>query len=104
MNGLLAQVSPIATTDTLLYRSVTGATLGSVFVCNQTGGVLTFRMRVARSESATAATAEYLYYGTQVGANSTLKLDLGMSLDAGQALYVYASAINMSFNVFGAER
>lgn len=107
MEGLLAQSAPPATTDVLLYRSPpagNGTSVTTIFVCNQTAGPLTHRLRVAKVESASASSAQYIYYDTSLDANSTLKVDVGINLAPGQGIYIYGSALGLSWNIFGIER
>lgn len=104
--GILAQVCPTTTADTLLYASPRNGVAGisTVFVCNQTGGALTFRLRATLLGEETAAVKQYLYYNTSVAANDTIAITCGLSLADGEALYCLASAANsISFVLFGGE-
>lgn len=107
MDGILAQVSPPATTDTLLYRSPTagnGTSVTTIFVCNQTGIPVLYRIRGAKKESAAVETQQYWYYDTSLDANATLKIDVGVNLSPGQAIFVRAATTGVSFNLCGIER
>ena len=46
---------------------------------------------------------QFLYYDKSVAANSTFTAVIGICLGQADVLKVYASAVNMSFNIFGVE-
>lgn len=100
---VLGQLNPAATTATTLYTvpSSTSAVVSTITVCNQSG-VTTFRIAV-RPAGATLAAQHYIAYDTQVQANDTVCLTIGVSLAATDVVTVYAGTANLSFSAFGAE-
>jgi hypothetical protein len=71
-------------------------------VANRTGSAITFRLSV-HVAGASADDKQYLYYDKSVAANDSLTIVIGITLNQTDVLKVYASAVDMSFNVFGVE-
>lgn len=103
--GILGQVDPANTTDTLLYvcPADTEAIVSTVFACNRNGAARTIRLRAARAGQAAAALHQYIYYDVNVPLNDTIALTAGITLGPGDALYVYRSASDVNFSAFGME-
>ena len=101
---VLGQVDPSATTTTTLYTvpSETVTTISSIVAANRTGSAITFRLSV-HVAGAGADDKQYLYYDKSVAANDSLTIVIGITLNQTDVLKVYASAVDMSFNVFGVE-
>ena len=101
---VLGQVDTAATTVTTLYTvpNLTQTTISSFVACNRTGSAITFRLSV-HVAGASADDKQYLFYDKSVAANDTLTVVIGMTLGQTDVLKVYASAVNMSFNLFGVE-
>ena len=101
---VLGQVDTAATTVTTLYTvpDATVTTISSIVVANRTGSAITFRLSV-HVEGASADDKQYLYYDKSVAANDSLTIVIGITLNQTDVLKVYASAVDMSFNVFGVE-
>ena len=101
---VLGQVDTAATTVTTLYTvpSATVTTISSIVVANRTGSAITFRLSV-HVAGASADDKQYLYYDKSVAANDSLAIVIGITLNQTDVLKVYASAVDMSFNVFGVE-
>jgi len=101
---VLGQVAPSATTATAVYTvpSATEAVVSSVTVCNRAGTAGTFRLAV-RPDGATLANEHYVVYDTGIGANDTIILTVGLTLDAADVLEVYTSSADMSVNAYGSE-
>jgi len=101
---VLGQVDTAATTVTTLYTvpDATVTTISSIVVANRTGSAITFRLSV-HVEGASADDKQYLYYDKSVAANDSLTIVIGITLNQTDVLKVYASAVDMSFNVFGGE-
>jgi glucose-6-phosphate dehydrogenase assembly protein OpcA len=101
---VLGQSNPGATTATTLYTvpSSTSTVVSTINVCNQaaTGG--TFRIAI-RPAGAVLAAQHYLNYDTQVAANDSISLTIGITLATTDVITVYASSANMSFSAFGSE-
>jgi hypothetical protein len=102
--GILGQSAPSATSLTTVYTCPPNryAVASSIVVCNQTAADKTFRIAVVKSGAA-AASKNYLAYDMTVSANSTVTLQLGVSLGPGDFIQVYISATTVSVSVFGAE-
>ena len=101
---VLGQVDTAATTVTTLYTvpDLTQTTISSFVACNRTGSAITFRLSV-HVAGASADDKQYLFYDKSVAANDTLTVVIGMTLGQTDVLKVYASAVDMSFNLFGVE-
>ena len=101
---VLGQVDTAATTVTTLYTvpDATVTTISSIVVANRTGSAITFRLSV-HVGGASADDKQYLYYDKSVAANDSLTIVIGITLNQTDVLKVYASAVDMSFNVFGVE-
>ena len=101
---VLGQADTAATTVTTLYTvpNLTQTTISSFVACNRTGSAITFRLSV-HVAGASADDKQYLFYDKSVAANDTLTVVIGMTLGQTDVLKVYASAVNMSFNLFGVE-
>lgn len=102
---ILAQSSPVATTPTLLYGPV-GAGINTVVstlaICNRGSSSSTFRISIRENGAADSA-KQYIAFDTTVPAASTITYTLGITLKTGDAIYVYSSTNNLSFNAFGSE-
>ena len=101
---VLGQVDTAATTVTTLYTvpNLTQTTISSFVACNRTGSAITFRLSV-HVAGASADDKQYLFYDKSVAANDTLTAVIGITLGQTDGMKVYASAVNMSFNLFGCE-
>ena len=101
---ILGQAAPLAVTQTLLYTvpALTRATSSSIVICNRSAVDATFRVSVA-SASAADTPKQYLYYDQPVEANATFIATIGITLAATDAVRVYASTADLSFNLFGVE-
>lgn len=104
---VLGQSAPSATTSTDIYTvpSATEAVISSIIVTNRGATSATYRLSIRPNGSPGAAPANqnYLAYDTSIGANDSVTLTLGITMDASDIVTVYASNSNLSFNVFGAE-
>jgi hypothetical protein len=101
---VLGQVSPSATTATTLYTvpAATEAVISTVVICNRSAVNRTFRLAV-RPNGATLSNEHYLAYDITVGLSDSTALTLGITMDAGDVLTVYASSTDLSFSAFGSE-
>ena len=101
---VLGQLDPSATTVTTLYTvpDKTQTTVSSIVAANRTGSAITFRLSVhVAGESANDK--QFIYYDKSVAANDSLTIVLGITLNQTDVVKVYASAVDMSFNMFGCE-
>jgi hypothetical protein len=102
---ILAQSAPISNTITPLYGPV-GAGIQTVIstlvVCNRGNTSATYRISVRENGAADSA-KQYLVFDATVPSTSTVTYTLGITVKAGDAIYVYSSVNNLSFNLFGSE-
>ena len=100
---VLGQVNPAATTLTNLYTVPmdTQCVSSTLSVCNM-GVTTTYRVVISKGGAAINP-KQYIAYDTGVEANDTIFLTLGMTLDTGDIVKVYAGTANVSFNLFGSE-
>jgi hypothetical protein len=100
---VLGQSKPLATTLTALYTvpAATSAVASSIVVCNQ-GAATTFRVSVAIA-GAVDTPAQYLFFDTAVGVNTTYTATIGMTLATTDVVRVYNTLATCSFVLFGSE-
>ena len=101
---ILAQVSPTATTLSTLYTCATanGASISSIVICNTNSSSQTFRIAVAKAGEFDSI-KQYLYYDLDISAKDTFVATIGLSLAQTDTIRIYASASNISFQLFGVE-
>jgi hypothetical protein len=101
---VLGQNDLAATTLTDVYTvpSATETVISTIIIANRTASAETFRIAI-RPNGATVTDAHYIAYGVPIAANDSTTLTLGITLDATDVLSVWASAVDLSVNVFGTE-
>jgi len=101
---VLGQTNPAATTATTLYTvpSATSAIASTLNVCNLGNTASTFRVAV-RPAGATLANVHYLTYDTNLPANDSIGMTLGITLATTDVVTVYANTTNVTFSLFGTE-
>ena len=101
---VLGQLDPSATTTTVLYTApdLTQTTISSLVICNRSGSTITFRVSV-HVEGASANNKQFIFYDESLAATSTKTVVIGICLGQKDVIKVYASASNVSFNLFGVE-
>jgi hypothetical protein len=101
---VLAQVNPSATTETALYSpSGVAAVVSTITICNQASSAATYRIAVRKTGESSTAAKNWIVYGATVAASDTTALTLGITLEDGAAIRVYASTATLSFSAFGSE-
>jgi hypothetical protein len=102
--GIIAQASPGATSLTVAYTVPPGRTavISSIVVCNHGATDKTFRVSVAKAGEGDG-NKQYLVRDAPIEGNSTVSLQLGITLSAADEVRVYISATTVSFNLFGTE-
>ena len=101
---VLGQLDPSATTVTTLYTvpDLTQTTVSSLVICNRGGSGASFRISVHVGGSG-ADDKQYIFYDEAIAATTTRTVVIGMCLNQTDVVKVYASATNVSFNLFGVE-
>jgi len=101
---VLGQLDPSATTTTVLYTvpDLAQTTVSSLVICNRTGSAITFRVSV-HVANASANDKQFLFFDESLAATTTRTVVIGMCLSQSDVLKVYASAVDVSFNLFGVE-
>tara|TARA_R110001599_G_scaffold277989_1_gene479372 strand:- start:95 stop:424 length:330 start_codon:yes stop_codon:yes gene_type:complete len=101
---ILGQLDVSATTVTTLYTTpdLTQTTVSSLVICNRSGSAITFRVSV-HVEGASADDKQFLFYNQSLAAETTQTVVIGICLGQKDVMKVYASAANVSFNLFGVE-
>lgn len=102
---ILGQINPSTTTNTVLYTVPANkvCTISSITACNIDTSAGTFRIFVKKSADSIPQNKQYIYYDQAIDAKSTYIATIGITLSAGDVIYVYASSANFSFNAFGVE-
>jgi hypothetical protein len=102
---VLAQVNPIAATLTDGYTcpGATQAIISTITVCNRSATPTTFRISVAINGAADN-NIQYLAFDNPIGANETIALTLGITVDAADVIRVLATLATLTFNIFGVEK
>jgi hypothetical protein len=101
---VLGQNNPTANTNTDLYTvpSTTSAVCSTLVICNQASTAATFRVAI-RPAGATVASEHYISYDTNLNANDSITMTIGMTLATTDKVTVRASTGTVSFNLFGSE-
>ena len=103
--SVLGQADPLAATLTTLYTvpASTETITSALTACNRSATPTTIRVAV-RPAGAAIANQHYIAYDMPIGANETITLILGITLEATDVISVYATLATVSFNVFGVEK
>lgn len=101
---VLGQSNPSANTNTTLYTvpANTSAVCSTLVICNQAASAATFRVAV-RPAGATLASQQYISYDSNLNANDSITLTIGMTLATTDVITVSANTTTVSFNLFGSE-
>jgi hypothetical protein len=101
---VLGQQNPAATTATTLYTvpSSTSAIASTLNICNLSASNVTVRVAVCPAGAA-LANVHYLTYDTNLPANDSIAMTLGITLATTDVVKVYANTGNVSFSLFGTE-
>jgi hypothetical protein len=101
---VLGQSNPSAITSTNLYTvpSLTQSIVSTIIVANQAATSGSYRIAV-RPDGATLSKQHYLAYDIPISANQTASYTIGLTIDAGDIITVYASSADFSFSAFGSE-
>jgi hypothetical protein len=100
---ILGQVSDASLNDVELYLANGVETIVStIIVANRASAAKTFRIATKTDNSAVADT-DYIAYDTSIGANDTITLTLGITLEDGAEISVGSSDANVTFQAYGTE-
>ena len=101
---ILGQVADASLNDVELYLvpAATEAIVSTIVVCNREAAANTFRI-ATKSDNSAVANADYVAYDTNIGANDTITLTLGVTLETGAEISVGASDANVTFQAYGTE-
>jgi len=101
---VLGQSNPSANTNTTLYTvpSTTSTVCSTLVICNQAATAATFRVAV-RPAGATIATEHYISYDSNLNANDSITLTIGITLATTDVITVRANSASVSFSLFGSE-
>jgi hypothetical protein len=101
---ILGQLSPSATTETVLYTVPAGTSTvcSSLSICNRGTTQTTFRISISAAGAATA-NKDYLYYDVTLAGNDTFIATIGVTLATTDKIKVYSGNTNLSFQLFGTE-
>lgn len=101
---VLGQSNLAATTLTNVYTvpASTQAVISTIIIANRTVGEKSFRIAI-RPSGAAVAEQHYIAYGVPIAGLDSTTLTLGITLNATDILSVWASAVDLSVNIFGTE-
>ena len=101
---VLGQKSPAANSDWNIYtvNGTKDAIINCITVANRDANSATYQISV-RPDSATLTTDHYIAYNVQIGSNSSVSLNLGITMDTNDVITVQSSSGLVTFAVFGAE-
>lgn len=98
---VLGQTTDAATGTALVtVGASTEVIVSSLVIANRANAAKTFRLYI-RPDDETLADKHYLAYDTNIDANDTITMTLGLTMNANDKLYVYGSDANISFSAFG---
>ena len=101
---VLGQQADTTTAAVPLYTvpTLTSTTASTLMVCNRTTGNLTFRVSI-HVAAAGADDKQYIFYDVPLAGNSSLSVTIGLTVAESDVINAYASAVGLSFNLFGVE-
>ena len=101
---VLGQSNPSANTNTDLYTvpANTSAVCSTIVICNQAASAATFRIAV-RPAGAAIATSQYISYDSNLNANDSITMTIGITLAATDVVTVRANTTTVSFSLFGSQ-
>jgi uncharacterized membrane protein len=98
---VLGQVADASANNVALIADQNGETIvSSIVIANREAATNTFRLAV-RPGGATLANEHYIAYDSDVLANDSITLTLGITLADNDIITVGASDANVSFSAFG---
>jgi hypothetical protein len=89
-------------TDVYTVPASTETVISTIVIANRTAAAESFRIAI-RTGGDAVEDKHYIAYDVPISANDSTTLTLGVTLEATDVLSVYASAVDLSVNVFGTE-
>ena len=89
-------------TDVYTVPASTETVISTIVIANRTASAESFRIAI-RTGGDSVEDKHYIAYDVPIAANDSTTLTLGVTLEATDVLSVYASAVDLSVNVFGTE-
>jgi hypothetical protein len=89
-------------TDVYTVPASTETVISTIVIANRTAAAESFRIAI-RTGGDAVEDKHYIAYDVPIAANDSTTLTLGVTLEATDVLSVYASAVDLSVNVFGTE-
>lgn len=101
---VLGQINPTANTLTTVYTvpSLANTVVSTVAICNQANVATTFRLAV-QPANATIVSKHYLNFDTNLPANDTVTLTLGITLGQTDVISANVPTSTVSISAFGSE-
>lgn len=101
---VLGQSAPLSGNAADLYTvpASTEAIVSTITVANRGETNTSYRIAV-RPNGALLANSHYVSYNVAIDRNSTQALTLGITMDAGDIITVYANNSDLTFSAFGTE-
>ena len=101
---VLGQEDDASANNVTLYTvpSGTETIVSTIVICNREAATNTFRLAI-RPNGDTLANEHYIAYDSDIVANDSITLTLGVTLDADDVVSVGASDNQVSFSIFGTE-
>lgn len=101
---ILGQTGDASANDVTLYTvpASTETIVSTIVICNREAAANTFRIAV-KEDGGSVANEDYLAYDSNIDANDTITLTLGITINASDIISVGASDANVSFSAFGSE-
>ena len=101
---ILGQIADTSANDVALYLvpASTEAIVSTIVVANREAAANTFRI-ATKTDNSTVANTDYIAYDTTIGANDSITLTLGVTLQTGAEISVGASDANVTFQAYGTE-
>lgn len=96
------RVNPSAASLTSSSALGAATIISTLTVCNRSATATSFRVAISPTGAA-VADEDYLYYDVPIAGNDTFAATLGIAVQSGGILRVYATLATLSFNFTGVE-
>lgn len=101
---VLGQSNPSAATSTTLYAcpGSTQTIISSIIVCNRSATPTSYRVSIDVN-GAGDSNEDYIAYDVPIGANESIAIGHGVTIDDTDLIRVYATLATLTFSAFGQE-